>query len=583
MKVHSPQTAQIVVVNCGGQYAHLIARKVREQGVYSEIIQPNSPLWRSASGIIISGGPASVYDPTSPTVDPDIFTATKPNGDKIPVLGICYGMQLMAHLLNGTVTKADKGEYGPAMAYRLGRCALFDCTGEWDIHPSRVWMSHRDQVTVLPPGFVTVAATETCPIAAMSNHLHFGVQFHPEVAHTTYGSAILHNFVRWICDCTEDWDPTNRMAMLKAKTRAEAGNRPVLFFVSGGVDSAVAYRLACDALAPGQVTGYYIDTGLMRSDDHELIKAVDPNIEIVGANFVELLVGASEPEDKRRIIGNAFIDVMDDLMGDQPDMILGQGTIYPDTIESGGTEHADLIKTHHNRAGRVRELITQGRVVEPLSLLYKDEVRQVGKELGLPDELVSRHPFPGPGLAIRCLCSETASPLIAYADGWEVPIKTVGVQGDSRTFRHVYALDIRTGCNRAVDLIASTNNFNRVIGTLRSLVPLEQMSVQKAGLTSERIEKLRVADCVARRFAVKSGFDKQVWQMPVVLIPLGTPEHPDSVVLRPVNSVDGMTADPVELPSNGQAWLVEELLDLDGICGVFMDYTPKPPGTIEWE
>ena len=577
--------AQIVVIDTGGQYAHLIARKVREQGVYSEIIQPDSPLWRSASGIIISGGPASVYDPASPTVDPAIFTATKPNGDKIPVLGICYGMQLMAHLLGGTVTKAGKGEYGPAMAHRLGICALFDQTP--DIHPQRVWMSHRDQVTVLPPGFIAVAATETCPITAMTNHLHFGVQFHPEVIHTTYGNTILHNFIRWICDCTEDWDPTARMEVLKAKLRAEAGDRPVLFFVSGGVDSAVAYKLACETLAPGQVTGYYIDTGLMRSDDHELIKAVDPNIEIVGANFVEMLVGVTEPEEKRRIIGNAFIDVMDDLMWGQPDMVLGQGTIYPDTIESGGTKNADLIKTHHNRSSRVLDLIAQGRVVEPLNLLYKDEVRMVGSELGLPAALINRHPFPGPGLAIRCLCSDTAAPIIprGVLGGFEIPIKSVGVQGDSRTYRHVYALtaDCKQAGKAAVSMLGDTDQYNRVIGTLGSLVPLSVMSVFQSGMTAERIERLRMADATVRHFTSKTGFDTKVWQMPVVLIPLGEPGRPDSIVLRPINSVDGMTAEPVELPSNGQAWLVEELLELDGICGVFMDFTPKPPATIEWE
>ncbi|MDQ6665905.1 MAG: glutamine-hydrolyzing GMP synthase, partial [Acidobacteriota bacterium] len=265
--------------------------------------------------------------------------------------------------------------------------------------------------------------------------------------------------------------------------------------------------------------------------------------------------------------------------------ILGQGTIYPDTIESGGTQRAALIKTHHNRVPGIQKLIECGRVVEPLSSFYKDEVREMGRELGLPGEFLDRHPFPGPGLAIRCLCSETELPLARVAEGYVVPIRSVGVQGDSRSYAPVLALDryLPDLRNDATELVNRTAGINRVIARVDSRASLPQMRVMASALTRERFNLLRRADAAVRAISRDSGFDKKVWQFPVILIPLGTQELPDSVVLRPIDSMDGMTAESVGMEDGILRQITSELLAMRGICGVFYDLTHKPPATIEWE
>lgn len=578
-------------MDAGGQYCHLIARKVRESGVYAEVRPSDTPAGALADrrGLIISGGPSSVYEPGSPSVDPAIFELG------IPVLGICYGHQLMAHLLGGIVARGEKGEYGLAILEHREPGPLLAGL------PARhqVWMSHRDTVTELPSGFRLLASTATCPIAAMGDPERrlFGVQFHPEVVHTVHGRAILENFLFAICECRRDWSVRGRVAELEAQIRSAARERNVFFFVSGGVDSAVAFTLCLRALGAERVRGFYVDTGLMREGEtqfvRELFERLAPgSVCIVEAapRFLSALAGVSDPERKRRIIGDQFIRIQQEILESghllEGDWMLGQGTIYPDTIESGGSGQAAVIKTHHNRAPGVQRLLEAGCVIEPLSSFYKDEVREIGRELGLPEELLERHPFPGPGLAIRCLCADAEAAMERRLEGWLAPLRSVGVQGDSRSYGAVLVLDEPPSSElewRAAELVNRLAGINRVITLVASHAPLETLRVRPASLTPERLARLRRADAVVREISRRSGFDRQVWQFPVVLVPLGGGERPDSVVLRPVDSVDGMTARAVIMERVLLDEMAAGLLAVPGISAVFYDLTHKPPATIEWE
>ena len=390
---------QIYVLDAGGQYCHLISRKVRELGVYAEVRPSETPAAElaSARGIIISGGPSSVYDPGSPTVDPALFALNR------PVLGICYGQQLMAYLLGGQVRKGEKGEYGLATVDVKSAADPFFSGIEG---PQQAWMSHRDQVSVPPPGFAVAASTATCPIAAIADAQRnlYGVQYHPEVVHTLRGREYLSNFVLRVCGCTPDWDPRHRIPLLEQEIRECAGSRNVFFFVSGGVDSTVAFTLAVRALGPGRVRGVYVDTGLMREGETDYVRRMEGiAVENAADEFLGPLADVTDPERKRHIIGEAFVGVQERIIDSRrlldEHWILGQGTIYPDTIESGGTAKASVIKTHHNRVAGIQRLIESGRIIEPLKSFYKDEVREVGRELGIPSELLERHPLPrtGPG------------------------------------------------------------------------------------------------------------------------------------------------------------------------------------------
>jgi len=268
--------------------------------------------------------------------------------------------------------------------------------------------------------------------------------------------------------------------------------------------------------------------------------------------------------------------------------ILGQGTIYPDTIESGGTEKAAVIKTHHNRVAGIQQLIAAKRIIEPLSSFYKDEVREIGRELGVPEDLLERHPFPGPGLAIRCLCAEHGEPVLRTAEGFLLPVRSVGVQGDERTYRPVLAFDQFPGVdgalqNEATDLINRMRGINRVVALVAGHVPLNEMRVFSSTLSTERLARLRRADAIVRSLSHDCGFDKKVWQFPVVLIPVGSDARRDSVVLRPIDSVDGMTAQSVSMDESLLKLIAGKLLEVEGICAVFYDLTHKPPATIEWE
>lgn len=585
-------TPQVIVLDTGGQYCHLITRKIRELGVYSEIRPSETPAGelRGVKGLVISGGPASVYEPGSPQVDPGIFSLG------CAVLGLCYGHQLIARGLGGTVQRGERGEYGLAYLEPAQEAGLFAGAGG----RQQIWMSHRDTVTRAPAGFETLGSTESCPIAAMGDPARriFGLQFHPEVVHTRNGRRILSNFLFGICGCRQDWSPREQAARIEEEIRRAAAQRNVFFFVSGGVDSTVAFTLCLRALGEARVRALYVDTGLMREGETEFVRSVFESlgrgvfsVEDASGRFLGALEGVRDPEKKRHIIGEMFVDVQEQILASghflEGDWILGQGTIYPDTIESGGTEKADLIKTHHNRVSGIRRLIEQNRIVEPLRLLYKDEVREVGRELGLGAELLARHPFPGPGLAIRCLCEDGARPVGRLEEGWLAPLHSVGVQGDSRSYRPVLVVDARPDADgiheRAAALINRLPGINRVVALAGAHAPVEAMSTSRAYLSKTRLGRLRRADAAVRELCRKSGFEKQVWQFPVILAPLGALERPDSIVLRPIDSVDGMTAQAVAIPRRLLKEMTETLLGQDGICAVFVDLTHKPPGTIEWE
>jgi GMP synthase (glutamine-hydrolysing) len=582
---------QITVLDTGGQYTHLIARRVRELGVYADVQPSDTPAGALSDrkGIIISGGPASVYEPSSPQIDPAVLS------NNLPVLGICYGHQLLAHHLGGVVQQGERGEYGIAHLSVLCPDALWN-----GVTRSQIWMSHRDVVEGLPPGFRITAATENSGIAAMSNPQRklFGLQFHPEVAHTHAGMRILENFLFDVCGAEKDWNVSQRVPIVEEQIRQTVGSRHVFFFVSGGVDSTVAYTLCLQALGPERVYGIYVDTGLMRKDETEFVQSIFRElgarhfmVDRAEEEFLAALDGLHDPEEKRHAIGEQFVKVQERILATEHFLdghwILGQGTIYPDTIESGGTAKADLIKTHHNRVAGIQALIHSGRIIEPLTAFYKDEVREIGREVGVPEKFLARHPFPGPGLAIRCLCERETHPVRKIPEGFLLPVRSVGVQGDSRSYRGVLALESKPTLadiqKTAPALINSRVDINRVVALCGSKALLSDLTVKEASITKKRLDVLREADAAVRSFSLQSGFEEQVWQFPVVLIPLGTETSPESVVLRPIDSVDGMTADVVLMNPDKLEKLTKRLLCLPEVAAVFYDLTHKPPGTIEWE
>lgn len=582
---------QISVLDTGGQYTHLIARKVRELGVYADVQPSETPVeeLRSRRGIIISGGPASVYSADSPSIDPRILQAG------IPVLGICYGHQLLAHHLGGKVEKGDRGEYGLAHLTVTCEDALWE-----GVDRSQIWMSHRDSVAEVPAGFRVIASTETSGVAAMSqpDRKLFGLQFHPEVVHTHAGTRILQNFVFGICGAKKDWDVSQRVPAIEDSIRNIVKDRNVFFFVSGGVDSTVAYTLCLRALGPERVYGIYVDTGLMRQDETDFVRHIFAElgaenfmVDAAEEEFLSVLNGITDPEEKRHAIGEQFVRVQERILSSQHFLdghwILGQGTIYPDTIESGGSAKADLIKTHHNRVAGIQALIDSGRIVEPLTSFYKDEVREIGREIGVPERFLTRHPFPGPGLAIRCLCSERDANVVPTPEGFLLPVRSVGVQGDSRSYRDVLALPTKPTTDDVLVTAPTLTNkradINRVVALCGANAALGSMQAFQASITKARLEILRAADAIVRDFCLQSGFEDRVWQFPIVLLPVGTEQARESVVLRPINSADGMTADVVLMDPRLLDAITEGLLRIPQITAVFYDLTNKPPGTIEWE
>ena len=623
---------RIAIIDLGGQYCHLISRRLRDVAVNSDIFPPEvkAAVLSHYAGVILSGGPQSVYDPNAVMIDEHIL------GLGVPVLGICYGHQLLAKLLGGEVTRFE-GEYGSAQLTTTAICSplpqnitrgpdgsegrthssdiLFDGTPQMQ----QVWMSHSDAVRTLPPGVVTLAATDRCTCAAFadSSKQLFGLQFHPEVAHTQYGAKILENFVQSVCKIGEHGEATSHVSALCEQIQRAAAGKSVFFLVSGGVDSTVAFTLCGLALPKDRVLGLYVDTGLMRQGETDELRT---NLERLGLAdririwdapdvFLKALEHKIDPEEKRQIIGRLFVEIQAKAMrqfGIEPEhWLLGQGTIYPDTIESGGdTGRAALIKTHHNRCDEIRDLLKQGKVIEPLVEFYKDEVRALGRELGLSPRLTERWPFPGPGLGIRCLCTQTRQPAAPLSqetatrlvsEGFEgvlLPLRSVGVQGDARTYRLVVALKPKEQIDGDIDydvlrrlssaLCNQSAAANRVMLLIGGDQSLAEARIVPATITRQRLDLLRQSDFIARCEIEVNNLAGAVWQFPVVLAPISF-QNGESVILRPVNSVDGMTASFATLPVTLLQTISNNILKLGGVDAVFLDITDKPPSTIEWE
>ncbi|MBU1953980.1 glutamine-hydrolyzing GMP synthase [Patescibacteria group bacterium] len=598
---------KIAVLDFGGQYAHLIANRVRRLGVYSEILDPNTKadILKDYKGIIFSGGPQSVYDRDSLKADPAILDLG------IPILGICYGHQLLAHMQGAQVKhEPESREYGIAEIEVKKSEGIFKGLKSKEI----VWMSHGDTVMELPPGYEVIGSTKTGQWAALGNFKKnfFGTQFHLEVTHTKSGMKMLENFLD-ICGAAKEWSIDRFIENEIAAVKEKVGDKKVFMMVSGGVDSTVAFVLLDKALGPDRVYGLFVDTGLMRKNERQnveksLREAGFNNLHVKDAGdiFFEALQRIYNPEAKRKIIGDLFLRVQEKVvleLGLNPDeWLLGQGTIYPDTIESGGTKYAARIKTHHNRVQQIEELIKQGKVIEPLSQLYKDEVRQVGEKLGLSENLVQRHPFPGPGLGVRCLCAQEERYPRNYnllqekiddelapkkLEVFVLPIMSVGVQGDSRTYRNPMAILGDASFDDlgkiATDLINRFEEINRVVWTLYPQ-NIEEINIHRAFLTRERIALLQEADAIVDGFIHEKGLNRDIWQFPTVMVPLSVNrDFGESIILRPVESEEAMTANYYKMDEGLLCELTERLSKIDGITAVFYDVTNKPPGTIEWE
>ncbi len=508
----------VLVVDFGAQYAQLIARRVRELRVYSEIVPHDitaaEMAARRPTAIILSGGPASVHVDGAPRLDPEIYELG------IPMLGICYGHQLVAHQLGGTVGRNERGEYGKAVLNRLegvDSCLLHDGIPSEQV----VWMSHFDAVTAVPEGFTATASTPDAPVAAFENveRKMYGVQYHPEVVHSPHGMAVLEQFLHREVGCTADWTMGSVIDASVDAIRAQVGTDKVICALSGGVDSAVAAAMVHKAVGD-QLTCIYVDTGLMRLNESDQVVETfqkHQGIELIhvdaGERYFEKLAGVTEPEAKRKIIGELFIRIFEDFARNLDDaQFLVQGTLYPDVIESG-TKDAAKIKSHHNVGGLPDDL--KFDLVEPLRNLFKDEVRKVGSELGLPDEIVQRQPFPGPGLGVRIIGEVTAEKVAILQHADAIVREEIAAAGLERELWQSFAVlaDIRT-----------------------------------VGVMGDE-----------RTYA-----------------------HP--IIIRAVNSDDAMTADWARLPYDLLERMSNRIInEVDGVNRVAYDITSKPPGTIEWE
>lgn len=612
----------IVILDNGGQFTHLIANSLRRfSRVRTEIRVADTPAeeLEGYAGIILSGSPYSIYEEGSPRVDGRIFELP------VPILGLCYGMHQIALHYGGEVRRTGRREYGYARLTVKARDPVFEGLPR----SQRVWMSHGDSVTLLPEGFRIIGSTPGCPIAAFSDPVRrrWGLQFHPEVEDTRWGDEILFNFARRICGLEGRWTVENFTEMILRNTKEEVGEREVLSLVSGGVDSTVVTALLLRALPPQKVYSIHINTGLMRKNESEevlrALKALGIRNLIYrdcSELFLKRLEGVHDPEEKRRIIGELFVELVEEEAKrlNLGDWLLAQGTLYPDTIESGATKYSDVIKTHHNRVNIILRMIEEGRVIEPVHELYKAEVREVGRALGLPEEIVERHPFPGPGLGIRyiCLSGEMARRYMKEAGEVEeailkdgrfedvmrssgvtlkgirvLPVKSVGVKGDARSYDFPLAVWIEGRPTVSVQrrlMMAATvltgiyPDINRVVLMLTPDEPVATVNYP-VFIERERLDLLRELDWIVTDTLKRAGLMKKIWQFPTVITPVRVGEADPLIVLRPIKSRRAMTAECYPLPLKFLRHVLKRFGEVREDLAVGLDLTSKPPGTIEWE
>ena len=603
---------KIAVVDFGGQYAHLIATKVRRLHVLAEIRQPedSTDLFARYKGIVLSGSPSLSSFGEDSAYNKQIYDL------ETPMLGLCFGHQEIAKHYGGQVIHGGR-EWGHANLRVATPHALFRGLGP----DEQVWMSHFDSVVAVGPdfeelGYTTLGSGSTeHRFAAIGSdrHRRYGFQFHAEVDDTVHGSAMLANFVLGICGCRPTWTMEHYVDEEVERIRAQVGERSVFLLASGGVDSTVAARLLAQALGPDRLHLLHIDNGLMRKDESRKVLStlaslgLDRHLTFVDASdvFLRALAGVVEPERKRRIIGDTFIQVFDEqarALGIDGHL-LGQGTIYPDTIETGGTRRADTIKTHHNRVPIIQEMIEAGRVVEPLAELYKVEVRELGERLAVPREVVWRHPFPGPGLGVRLLCStgeaardhlDEIEPALERVVGTggalaacAIPIRSVGVKADLRSYEHPVLLAGEADWGHLLQVAGTifkqVPHINRCIWWRRAELPREVRPLAGT-VTRERLDLLRDADAIVMDGLRRHGLYDRIWQCPTVLVPMAVDGRGrEFVIVRPVHSERAMTATPAALPAALITELEQQILALPGTSGLAFDITTKPPGTIEWE
>ena len=598
----------IAVIDFGGQYAHLIAAKLRGVGIHARLCPPDVPVSQLSGykGVILSGSPDRASQGEGDDYDHGIFDLG------VPLLGLCYGHQELAKHYGGIVRHEGK-EFGPAAFRRGATSALLDGLAPVET----VWMSHGDTVVERPDGFDELGYTEADPPghnAAIGNPIlmRYGLQFHPEVDDTPSGGRILRNFAESICGCRRDWNMEEYGKRMTEEIRAAVGDRDVLLLASGGVDSTVCAWLISRAVGPDRLYLLHIDTGLMRLDESrqvvEWFEDHDVSRHVIhrdaSQEFLAALAGEADPEAKRVIIGSAFVDILDREVRriDLNRVVMAQGTIYPDTIESGGSKRAAVIKTHHNRVPVIQQMVESGRMIEPLRDLYKVEVRQLGHTLGIPPEALDRHPFPGPGLGVRVLCHDgeaitaeagSSLRLAAERQGFRcvlLPVRSVGVKGDLRSYEQPVALyGHHNGFDQKAAIKAAVTVINQAVGVNRAVLlwgewdKIDARPVRRL-LTRQRLDVARTADQLVHEALAKYGLLDEIWQCPVVLVPVWAPGRGrDLVVLRPVLSRRAMTAKPAVLPGSLMEELAPQLLGLDDVWAVALDVTAKPPGTIEWE
>ena len=480
----------ILVLDFGGQYCHLIGRRIREHGVYSEIVPHDTEpteiqvLKRefNIKGLILSGGPASVYEPNAPKINPGIL------GLNLPILGLCYGHQLIAQLLNGKVETAARKEYGIAYVRIDKPVAVLKGLGERE----KVWMSHGDTVFTMPPDFEVLAHTDNCPVAAFAHKKKpiYGMQWHPEVVHTKNGVQMLHNFIFEVCRCRANWQMEDLVEKMAMELKSEVGDAKAIIGLSGGIDSSVATAIAAQALND-KLTAVFVDHGFMREGEPEAIRKAFQkfkiNFVIVNAQirFMKRLKGVIDPEKKRKIIGEEFIRVFEEVAANSGAEYLIQGTIYPDRIESGFRKHSDKIKTHHNVAGLPAK-ISFRKILEPLRDLYKDEVRKVAKMLGLPQTIVNRQPFPGPGLAVRIIGALTAEKVRLAKKADQVVTETIEKNGLAENLWQYFAVLTDT---KATGVKGDARAYGYVVA-VRAAESREAMTASFAKIPFEILEKI---------------------------------------------------------------------------------------------